>query len=210
MKRIILFGAPGSGKGTQADKIEREFSFKKISTGDLIRSEVQNKSIIGNKIEEYSLKGLLVPNEIIIEMVKNRVLSDDIKDGYILDGFPRTLDQVKGLSVVPAEEEVAVFLRVNEDVIVKRILSRVSCENCGKIFNTIFRIPAKVNICDRCGTALTKRNDDTEDIIKKRIIIYRAETLPVINYYRGKGNLYELDANRDINTVWEEIRELLK
>ncbi|MCK4889473.1 MAG: nucleoside monophosphate kinase [Candidatus Aminicenantes bacterium] len=210
MKRIILFGAPGSGKGTQADKIEREFSFKKISTGDLIRAEVHKKSVIGNKIEEFSSRGLLVPDEIIIEMVKNRVLSDDIKEGYILDGFPRTLDQVKGLSTVPAEEEMAVFLRVNEDIIVKRILSRVSCENCGNIFNTIFQIPAKVNVCDNCGSALTKRNDDTEDIIKKRIVIYRAETLPVINYYRGKGNLHELDASKDINTVWKEIRELVK
>ncbi len=210
MKRIILFGAPGSGKGTQAEKIEREFSFRKISTGDLIRVEVQKKSVIGKKIEEFSSKGLLVPNEIIIEMVNNRVQSSDVKGGYVLDGFPRTLDQVKGLSIVPADEEVAVFLRVDEDTIVKRILSRVSCENCGNVFNTISQLPVRVNICDQCGAALTRRNDDTEEIIKKRIVVYREETLPVINFYRGKGNLHELDASLDINTVWSEIRGLLK
>ena len=210
MKRIILFGAPGSGKGTQAEKIEREFSYKKISTGDLIRAEVQNKSIIGEKIEEFNTKGLLVPDQIIIEMVNSKISSGDIKKGYILDGFPRTLDQVKGLSAVPADEEIAVFLRVDEDIIVNRILSRLSCENCGEIFNTVSQPPARENICNKCGSELTKRNDDTEEIIKKRIIIYREETLPVINYYRGKGNLHELDASRDIKEVWAKIRELVK
>lgn len=210
MKRIILFGAPGSGKGTQAEKIEREFSYKKISTGDLIRAEVQNKSIIGEKIEEFNTKGLLVPDQIIIEMVNSKISSGDIKKGYILDGFPRTLDQVKGLSAVPADEEIAVFLRVDEDIIVNRILSRLSCGNCGEIFNTVSQPPARENICNKCGTELTKRNDDTEEIIKKRIIIYREETLPVINYYRGKGNLHELDASRDIKEVWAKIRELVK
>lgn len=210
MKRIILFGAPGSGKGTQAEKIEREFSYKKISTGDLIRAEVQNKSIIGEKIEEFNTKGLLVPDQIIIEMVNSKISSGDIKKGYILDGFPRTLDQVKGLSAVPADEEIAVFLRVDEDIIVNRILSRLLCGNCGEIFNTVSQPPARKNICNKCGSELTKRNDDTEEIIKKRIIIYREETLPVINYYRGKGNLHELDASRDIKEVWSKIRELVK
>lgn len=210
MKRIILFGAPGSGKGTQAEKIERDFSYRKISTGDLIRAEVQNRSVIGEKIKEFITKGLLVPDEIIIEMVNSRISSDDIKKGYILDGFPRTLDQVKGLSTVPADEEIAVFLRVDEDIIVNRILSRLSCGNCGEIFNTVSKLPARENICDKCGSELAKRNDDTEEIIKKRIIIYREETLPVINYYRGKGNLHELDASREIEEVWDEMRELVK
>jgi len=210
MKRIILFGAPGSGKGTQADKIEREYSYRKISTGDLIRAEVQKKSVIGEKIKEFNSKGLLVPDEIIIEMVRNRVTSDDIGSGYILDGFPRTLDQVKGLSAVPADDELAIFLKVNDDIIVKRILSRVSCESCGEIFNTKTQQPARINVCDRCGNALVRRTDDTEEIIKKRIQVYREETLPVINYYRGKGNLYELDASREIGEVWTEIRGLVR
>ncbi len=210
MKRIILFGAPGSGKGTQAEKIEREFSYVKISTGDLIRAEVAKKSIIGEKIKEFSVKGLLVPDEIIIEMVKNRVSSDDMTDGYILDGFPRTLDQVKGLSSVQADKEIAILLKVDEDIVVKRVLSRVSCGTCGEIYNTISQIPNKANICNRCGGDLTRRSDDTEEIIKKRIIVYRDETLPVINYYRGKGNLHELDASKDIDEVWKEMRELVR
>ena len=143
-------------------------------------------------------------------MVNSKISSGDIKKGYSLDGFPRTLDQVKGLSAVPADEEIAVFLRVDEDIIVNRILSRLSCGNCGEIFNTVSQPPARENICNKCGTELTKRNDDTEEIIKKRIIIYREETLPVINYYRGKGNLHELDASRDIKEVWAKIRELVK
>ena len=210
MKRIILFGAPGSGKGTQAEKIEREFSYVKISTGDLIRAEVSKKSIIGEKIKESNAEGRLVPDEIIIEMVKNRVSADDMTNGYILDGFPRTLDQVKGLTSVQADEEVAIFLRVDEDIIVKRILSRVSCGSCGEIYNTITQIPNEANVCNRCSSELTRRSDDTEEIIKKRIIVYRDETLPVINYYRGKGNLHELDASKDIEKVWQEIRELVR
>ncbi|MEN8222535.1 MAG: nucleoside monophosphate kinase [Acidobacteriota bacterium] len=211
MKRIILFGAPGSGKGTQAEKIEREFSYMKISTGDLIRAEVNKKSVIGEKIKEFNVKGLLVPDEIIVEMVKKRVSAEDMTEGYILDGFPRTLDQVKGLTSVPVDEEIAIFLKVvDEDIVVKRILSRVSCENCGEIYNTVTQLPNKANICNRCGSELSRRSDDTEEIIKKRIIVYRDETLPVINYYRGKGNLHELDASGDINKVWKEIRELVR
>jgi len=210
MKRIILFGAPGSGKGTQADKIEREFSYKRISTGDLIRAEVQKKSIIGKKIEDYNSKGSLVPDEIIIEIVKNRVQTDDVNSGYILDGFPRTLGQIKGLSSIPSDHEVAILLKVDENVIVNRILFRLLCEKCGKIYNTVTKIPLKKNVCNRCGATLSRRSDDTEDIIKKRIVIYREETLPVISYYRGKGNLYEIDASMDIGKVWEKIRELIK
>ncbi len=211
MKRIILFGAPGSGKGTQAEKIEREFSYRKISTGDLIRTEVAKQSILGEKIKEFNVKGLLVPDEIIIEMVRQRVSSGDMTDGYILDGFPRTLDQVKGLTSVPADEEIAIFLKVvDEDIVVKRILSRVSCGSCGEIYNTITQLPEKANVCNRCGSELTRRGDDTEEIIKKRIVVYRDETLPVISYYRGKGNLHELDASKEIDEVWQEIRELVK
>jgi len=210
MKRIILFGAPGSGKGTQADLIEREFSYRKISTGDLIRAEVSRKSVTGEKIKEYNEKGLLVPDEIIIDMVKKRVAAKDVTVGYILDGFPRTLDQVKGLSAVAADSELAIFLRVNEDTVVKRVLSRLSCENCGEIYNSVTHLPSVKNVCNRCGGKLTRRGDDTEEIIKKRIVVYRDETLPVVNFYRGKGNLHELDASRDIHEVWEEIRELVK
>jgi len=210
MKRIILFGAPGSGKGTQAEKIEREFSYVQISTGDLIRAEVAKKSVIGEKIKEINSKGFLVPDEIIIEMVKNRVSADDMTDGYILDGFPRTLAQVKGLTSVKADEEIAIFLKVDEDIVVKRVLSRVSCGKCGVIYNTVTQMPNKANVCNRCGNELTKRNDDTEEIMKKRIIVYSDETLPVINYYRGKGNLHEIDASKNIDEVWREIRELVR
>ncbi len=210
MKRIILFGAPGSGKGTQSDKIEREFSYRRLSTGELIRAEVQKKSSLGKKIEEYNTKGSLVPDEIIIEIVKNRVQTFDVDKGYILDGFPRTLGQIKGLTSVPADSELAILLKVDEDIVVNRILSRLSCEKCGKIYNTVSKIPSKENICNRCGATLSKRNDDTEDIIKKRILVYREETLPVISYYRGKGNLHEIDASMDIEKVWREIRELVK
>ncbi len=210
MKRIILFGAPGSGKGTQAEIIEKEFPFVKISTGDLTRTEVKKKSIIGKKIEEFNSKGLLVPDNIIIEMVKNRIKQDDIKEGYILDGFPRTIEQVKGMVELEADEEVAIFLKVNEEIVVKRIMSRLFCTSCGEIFNEIYNKPNIDNVCNNCGAKLTKRTDDTEDVIKKRILVYREETLPVINYYRGKGNLHELDASRNINEIRDDIRELLK
>ncbi|MEN8154211.1 MAG: adenylate kinase [Acidobacteriota bacterium] len=210
MKRIILFGAPGSGKGTQAEKIENEFGYMKISTGDLIRDEVSKKSDIGNKIEDTIKSGNLISDEIIIDIVKKKINGKDITSGYIMDGFPRTLFQAEALSKVEVEKEIPIFLKVNDDMVVKRITSRLFCKTCGKIYNKKFNPPKKRCVCDNCGEVLSERTDDSEEIIKKRIHVYRKETMPVIEFYKQKGNLREIDAVGEINDIYSVVRDIIK
>ncbi len=210
MKRIILFGAPGSGKGTQAEKIEEEFGYIKISTGDLIREEVNIGSDIGEKIKNIIAKGDLISDEIIIEMVKKRINGNNIISGYVMDGFPRTLKQAEELSKIEADEEIPIFFRVNDDLVVERILSRLFCKSCGMIYNLKSNPPEKDNICNKCGEILQQRNDDTEEIIKNRINVYRSETLPVIGFYKKKGNLREIDAFSGIENIYSVVREMIK
>ncbi len=210
MLRIILFGAPGSGKGTQARRIEREHQYKHVSTGDLIRTEIQKDTQLGRKMKILVDEGRFVPDDIMIELVKNRVNNEDIINGYIMDGFPRTCNQARSLTQIQVSREVAIYLNVqNEAVIVNRILSRLICSNCGAIFSTIARPPKKNGICDHCETVLVKRADDNETAIKERIRIYHRETLPVLEYYRNQGVLNQVDASLEVNTVFSKISELI-
>ncbi len=208
MVRIILFGAPGSGKGTQADSIENKYGYKKISTGDLVRAEVNAKTKLGLEIKAIIEKGELVPDETIIKILKKRLKQDDIINGYIMDGFPRTKHQAEELSRMEIEDEVAIYLKIiNEDVVVKRLLSRLTCTNptCGAIFNLENNPPKKAGRCDFCSSPITQRADDNEETVRKRIEVYREQTKPVIEYYKHKGRLYEIDASRTIGDVFESI-----
>jgi adenylate kinase len=208
MVRIILFGAPGSGKGTQADSIENKYGYKKISTGDLVRAEVNAKTKLGLEIKAVIEKGELVPDETIIKILKKRLKQDDIINGYIMDGFPRTRHQAEELSRMEIEDEVAIYLKIiNEDVVVKRLLSRLTCTNptCGAIFNLENNPPKKAGRCDFCSNPIKQRADDNEETIRKRIEVYREQTKPVIEYYKHKGKLYEIDASRTIGDVFESI-----
>ena len=210
MLRIILFGAPGSGKGTQAKRIEREYRYKHVSTGDLIRSEISQDSMLGRKMRILVDDGHFVPDDIMIELVTNRVNCEDITDGYIMDGFPRTCNQAKALTRIKVSREVAIYLNVeNEAVIVDRILSRLICSNCGAIFSTSTRPPQKEGVCDCCQTILSKRADDNETAIKERIRIYHRETLPVLEYYRNQGVLNQVDASMEVDSVFNRISELI-
>ncbi len=210
MLRIILFGAPGSGKGTQARRIECEYHYKHVSTGDLIRTEIKEDTRLGRKMKILVDDGLFVPDDIMIELVKNRVASEDISNGYILDGFPRTCNQARALTGIQVSREVAIYLNVeNEAVIVDRILSRLICSNCSAIFSTTTRPPKKDGVCDHCQTILIKRADDNETAIKERIRIYHRETLPVLEYYRNQGVLNQVDASMEVETVFRKISELI-
>jgi len=208
MVRIILFGAPGSGKGTQADSIENKYGYKKISTGDLVRAEVNAKTKLGLEIKAIIEKGELVPDETIIKILKKRLKQDDIKNGYIMDGFPRTRQQAEELSRMETESEVAIYLKIiDEDVVVKRLLSRLTCTNptCGAIFNIENNPPKKAGQCDFCGSPIKQRADDNEETVRKRIEVYREQTKPVIDFYKHKGRLYEIEASRSIDDVFESI-----
>ena len=180
MRRIILFGAPGSGKGTQADALEEKYGYTKISTGDLVRAEVAANTELGMQFK------------------------------YIVDGFPRTLSQAEALSAIPVEEEIVVYLKVgNEDIVVDRILSRLTCIRCGAIFSSKENPPLREMKCTVCGSTAKPRHDDTEEVVRQRVRVYRKLTKPVIQYYKNKGELFEVDASRTIEKVFKAVEGVL-
>jgi adenylate kinase len=210
MLRVILFGAPGCGKGTQARLLEQKYGYRQISTGDLIRAEISAGSAVGNKVRSLVDAGQYVPDEIMIELVNKRVHQPDIENGYIMDGFPRTFEQAKALSGIEVGREIAIYLKVkNEDVVVRRIMSRLTCSRCGAIFNTMNHPSKKPGICDLCGGELQRRTDDNEESIKERIRIYQQQTMPVLEFYRQEGVLHEADASLAVEDVFVKIEGLL-
>lgn len=211
MKRVILFGAPGSGKGTQAEAIEKRFGYIKVSTGDLIRAEVRMQSKIGLEVKATIDKGELIPDQVIVDLLKKRLQKDDILNGYIVDGFPRTLVQAVELSQMKVDNEIALYLKIgNENVIVQRLLSRLTCPRCNAIFSMLTNPPKVEGVCDSCGIALRQRTDDNAETIRNRISIYREQTKPVISYYREKGMLREIDASLPVESVFKQIEEILQ
>ena len=195
---IVMIGAPGSGKGTAAKILAKELNLPHISTGDIFREQIKENTNLGIEASKYISKGILVPDDITIEIFKNRLAKDDVKNGGILDGFPRTMAQVKALDEMLAKVnkkvDLVIELKIPDDVIVQRILNREVCSNkeCGAIYNSKFK-PSKVpGICDICGSKLVARVDDTEESIKKRIKIYYENLGGMIEYYREKNILYSI------------------
>ncbi len=209
MVRVVLFGIPGAGKGTQADKIEEYSGYKKISAGDLSRREIKDRTKIGRQVENVIKSGELIDDDTIIQLVKNRLEKDDIKTGYQMDGFPRTLKQAEKLSAIKVDREIVLFLNLEEDQAVKRLLSRISCGNCGAIFNTEVKPPEKPLICDQCKMKLEVRADDNAETVSHRIKVYKKHTLPVINYYKNRSNLFEIDALGAVDSIFEKIKRVL-
>jgi adenylate kinase len=213
MVRVILLGAPGSGKGTQADFIEELYGYKQISTGDLIRGEVSAKTKIGLEVKTIMEKGELVSDDIVIELLKNRLKQEDIVNGYIMDGFPRNRRQAEELSRMETDREVVIYLQVNEDVVIQRLLSRLTCSVCGAIYNTLSDTPEQAGKCDQCGGALIQRADDNEETIRNRISVYKEQTQPVIDYYleKGqKGSFHQIDASKPAAEIFAEIEGVLR
>lgn len=210
MKRIILFGAPGAGKGTQADEIQDKYGYVKISTGDLIRAEVKAETDTGKKVKDIIASGELVSDEIIIGLLKQRLGQKDIAaaGGYIMDGFPRTPNQAAELSRMTVDEEKTIYLVVDEDVVVERLLYRLTCA-CGETFNSRTEPPKVEGICDECGGPLKKRTDDNEDTIRNRISVYKEETEPAIGFYRAGGNLTEIPAEGSIENIFKKIEGVI-
>ncbi len=208
--RIIFLGPPGSGKGTQADLISREFSIPKISTGDILREAVANGTQLGKRAEEKMKKGELVDDETIIGIIKERVKNEDCKNGYILDGFPRNLAQAKALESIPADRELVFLFKISKEELVKRLISRLVCPKCKAVYNKISLPPKVDEICDICLTPLSKRSDDNEETIEKRYKVWEAEEKALTDYYEKKGNLYSIDASLDSKMIFEEICSILK
>lgn len=206
---IIFLGAPGVGKGTYTSRIKEKYGLQHISTGDIFRENMKNNTPLGQEAKTYIDKGQLVPDEVTINMVKDRLSKEDMKEGYILDGFPRTITQADSLSKFSTIDLVVNFV-AEDSVIIQRLSGRRICKGCSAIYH-IKNIPPKVeNICDKCNEALYQRDDDKPEAIKQRLIIYQEQTAPLIDYYKKKAMLAVIDANsEDIDSIVKKTEEIL-
>ena len=212
--KIIMLGAPGAGKGTQAKKIAEKYGIPHISTGDIFRANIKNQTELGMKAKGYMDQGMLVPDELTLELIMDRFTNDDCKNGYVLDGFPRTIPQAEALTKALADKNDAVDYAINVDVpdeaIVTRMSGRRACLACGGTYHIKFN-PTKVEgICDACGGELVLRNDDKPETVQKRLDVYHEQTQPLIDYYNGKGILKSVDGTKDMAEVFDAIVAILE
>ncbi|MBE5921917.1 MAG: adenylate kinase [Lachnospiraceae bacterium] len=211
--KIIMLGAPGAGKGTQAKMIADKYSIPHISTGDIFRANIKEGTELGQKAKTYMDKGLLVPDELVVDLVVDRVQKDDCAKGYVLDGFPRTIPQAEALDAALAKlndkVDYAINVEVPDENIIKRMSGRRACVACGATYH-IVHIPTKVEgICDRCGAELILRDDDKPETVKKRLDVYHDQTQPLIDYYTNSGILKEVDGTVDMKDVFAAIIDIL-
>ncbi|WP_293847335.1 adenylate kinase [uncultured Parolsenella sp.] len=204
---IVLLGAPGAGKGTQAQKLVEEFGVAHISTGDLLRAAVKAGTKLGVKAKEYMDAGQLVPDKLVVDLVKERLAADDAKKGFILDGFPRNTAQAVTLDSALADMDLsldaALLVDVKAEVIVERLSSRRTCRDCG------YTAPAGVDVCPSCGGEMYQRDDDKPETIQNRLNVYESQTAPLVEYYKGKGLLKVVDGDRPVDDVYADVKELL-
>ena len=204
---IVLLGGPGAGKGTQAQKLVAEFGFAHISTGDLLRAAIKEGSKLGKKAKGYMDAGQLVPDDLVIDLVKERLEADDAQKGFILDGFPRNTAQAVALdselSAMNRTLDAALLVSVEPAVIVERLSSRRTCRDCG------YTAPAGVDTCPRCGGEMYQRDDDKPETIQHRLDVYATQTAPLIEYYKGHSILKEVDGDRPVDEVYADAKALL-
>ncbi len=209
---IILFGPPGAGKGTQAKKMVGFYGIPQISTGDILRANVREGTELGLAAKAYMDKGELVPDNVLIGIIKNRLKEDDCKKGFILDGYPRTIPQADALAVILDEIkkpiDIVLNLEVPDEELVERISGRLMCK-CGTSYHRTFNPPKKDDICDICGSEVYQRADDKEEAVQNRLNVYKKQTQPLINYYAKQGILVTLDGTKDIDEVLEDIKAAL-
>ena len=209
-----MFGPPGAGKGTQASFLSGELNIPHISTGDILRENVKNGTALGKLAKSYMDKGELVPDKILIDIIKERLQKPDTRKGFILDGFPRTIPQAEALDVILEDINKRLDIVINVDVgavaLIRRLSGRWSCKSCGAPYNLQTKPPKVEGICDVCGGELYQRDDDKETAIKNRIAVYKKQTEPVLDYYKKKGLLANIDGEREIEEVTSDIRKALK
>lgn len=212
--KLILLGPPGAGKGTQAKMLTERFAIPQIATGDILRAAVQAGTPLGIQAKGYMDAGALVPDEVVIGIVRERLQQEDCTEGFILDGFPRTVAQADALQVnletLGCQLDRVVSLTVNADALVERLTGRRTCRNCGRGYHISFDPPRNPQVCDACGGELYQRDDDREETIRKRLTVYEQQTSPLIAYYRAAGLLTELDGMQPIPVVQEQILAALQ
>ncbi len=212
--KLILLGPPGAGKGTQAKMLMEKFSIPQISTGDILRAAVKDGTPMGLKAKEYMNAGGLVPDEVVVGIVRDRLREADCSNGFILDGFPRTVAQADALQVslqdMSKELDRVITLAVDSEALVERLTGRRTCKDCGRGYHVKFDPPREVAVCDSCRGPLLQRDDDQEETIRKRLQVYADQTSPLISYYRESGVLLELDGMQPIPQVQEKMLSLLQ
>ena len=207
--RLILLGPPGAGKGTQAEVLIEKLGIPQISTGDILRSAVKNGTPIGLKAKSFMDAGDLVPDDVIIGVVKERLTAPDCANGYIFDGMPRTIAQAEALDEQNVQIDAVLSLEVPDEVIISRLSGRRTCPECGMIFHIATKQPKTPDVCDSCGAKLIIRKDDVEETIKNRLQTYHKETAPLIDYYKGKGLLKAINGNCSITDSTAEVMRVL-
>jgi adenylate kinase len=209
---VILLGPPGSGKGTQAERIKNTLNVPHISTGDMLREAIKNNTPIGKEVKQYLDSGKLVPDETIINMISERISKADCKDGFLLDGFPRTINQAKGLDSLlkglKRKIDKVINLAVSEDVLIERLSGRRSCAKCGTPYHVAYKSPKKENTCDRCTGQLYQRDDDKPETIKNRFQVYQKQTAPLLDYY--KDVVININGNQNIELISKNIASVIQ
>ena len=212
--RLIFIGPPGVGKGTQATLIKEYFGVVHLSTGQILRYEISQETPLGIIAKSFIDKGNLVPDNEVLKIMSKRLMGENAKKGYLLDGYPRTIPQAEGLdnllSEMKQELNAIISLEVDDKTIIKRLSSRRSCEKCGNITNLLFKEPKKMGICDKCGGKLLQRSDDRKEVITKRLEVYDEQTAPLLNYYRDRKIIKKVNGSGNINSVFQRILEVIK
>ncbi len=211
--KIIMLGAPGAGKGTQAKSIAEKYGIPHISTGDIFRANIKNGTELGKKAKAYMDQGMLVPDELTLDLVMDRFAQDDCEKGYVLDGFPRTIPQAEALTEALLEKgekiDYAIDVAVPDEAIISRMSGRRACLTCGATYHVEFNPPKQEGVCDTCGAALVQRDDDKPETVKKRLSVYHQQTQPLIEYYERQGVLRQVDGTKSMDQVFAGIIEIL-
>jgi adenylate kinase len=211
---LILLGGPGAGKGTQAKKLIEEFKIPQISTGDMLRAALANKTELGLKAKEYMDKGALVPDEVVIGLIEERLAQSDASNGYILDGFPRTVPQAEALDRVLGKLgqkiDHVLSIEVDNEELVKRLSGRRTCRDCGAMYHVMFTPSEKEGVCDKCTGDLYQRDDDNEATVRNRLKVYADQTFPLIEYYRNQGLLREIEGTGSIDEIYGRIKQVIQ
>lgn len=207
--RLILLGAPGAGKGTQAEILNQKLGMPIIGTGNIIREAIKSGSPMGKEFQSYTQSGRLVPDELVVSMVAERLKQPDCKDSYILDGFPRTLSQAESFERMGGQVDAVIHLILSDEEVTARMTGRRVCAECGTPYHIAANPPAKQNVCDRCGGALTIRQDDKPETVADRLKVYHEQTEPLVEFYSARGKLTAIDATQGMQKVTERIMAIL-
>ncbi len=211
--RIVLLGAPGAGKGTQAARINKKYGIAHISTGDILRSNVKEQTPLGLEAKGYMDKGELVPDDLVVKLVEDRLGKGDLDDGFMLDGFPRTVDQAEKLDTIlkklNCELNAVINIDVDKSLLVERITGRRLCKNCQASYHISYQKPKEEGICDSCGSELIQRKDDTKETVENRLEVYEKQTEPLIDFYGTKGIRKDIDGSKNFDDVFAQIEKVL-